>query len=87
MTIQFDTLRYVEQLKLAGVSDIQAKAKAEALSSALCEFKSSTLAAKGDMAGVKLEFAEIRADIKPLKWMIVTVIAGLAVLVMKAFRN
>jgi hypothetical protein len=64
--ITFDTLKFVERLRAAGVSDEQAKAEAEALAEALGEAISlRELATKADLESPK-------ADI--IKW-----VAGLLI--------
>lgn len=85
MAVQFDTLRYVETLKAAGVGDAQAKAEAEALATALGESTSGLVATKDDIAAVKLEMADIKSDLKLMKWMVVTIVAGVVSLIIKAF--
>jgi hypothetical protein len=67
MTIQFDTLRYVEKLKSAGMPEAHAKASAEALSTALEQSISSTLATKEDIYAVKSAINEIKVDIKDFR--------------------
>jgi hypothetical protein len=47
-TITFDTLKYTERLRAAGVSEEQAKAEAEALVVAFSEAMDSQLATKRD---------------------------------------
>jgi hypothetical protein len=85
MAIQFDILRYVEKLKSAGVSDAQAKAEAEALAIALGESAAGNLATKDDVTTIKIEMADIKSELKLMKWMVVTIVAGIASLVAKAF--
>jgi hypothetical protein len=85
MAIQFDTLRYVEKLRLAGVPEAQAKAEAEALSTALGESASGSLASKDDITNIKIEMADIKSELKLLRWMVVTIVAGVLSLVVKAF--
>lgn len=77
-TITFDTLKFVEKLKSAGVPEAQAKAEAEALVSALAEAMDSQLATKSDIFRVEKELAV-------LKWMTGIVAGGVIALVMKAF--
>lgn len=85
MAIQFDTLRYVETLKSAGIPEAQAKAGAEALATALGESASGLLATKDDIITIKIEMADIKSDLKLMKWMVVTIVAGVISLVAKAF--
>ena len=54
MAIQFDTLRFVERLKHAGVPEAHAKAEAEALAVALAESSSGVYATKDDVTSLKL---------------------------------
>ena len=85
VAIQFDTLRYVEKLKSAGVSESQAKAEAEALATALSESASGVFATKDDITGIKMDMIDLKSEIKLMKWMIVTIVAGVISLVVKAF--
>lgn len=85
MAIQFDTLRYVEKLKSAGIPEAQAKAEAEALATALGESASGLLATKDDITTIKIEMADIKSELKLMKWMVVTIVAGVISLVVKAF--
>ena len=85
MAIQFDTLRYVEKLKSAGIPEAQAKVEAEALATALGESASGLLATKDDITNIKIEMADIKSELKVMKWMVVTIVAGVLSLVAKAF--
>ncbi len=85
MAIPFDTLRYVEKLKSAGIPEAQAKAEAEALATALGESASGLLATKDDITNIKIEMADIKSELKLMKWMVVTIVAGVVSLVVKAF--
>ena len=67
VTVTFDTLKFVERLKAAGVPEEQAKAEAEALREALAETASNVLATKDDIRRVELLIAETTADL--IKWM------------------
>ena len=67
MTIQFDTLRYVEKLKSAGMPEAHAKASAEALSTALEQSISTTLATKDDIHDVKNDIRAVKEDIRGVK--------------------
>jgi hypothetical protein len=53
-TLTFDTLKYVERLKAAGVPEPQAKAEAEALAEALAQtIAVRDLATKSDLEALK----------------------------------
>lgn len=67
MTIQFDTLRYVEKLKSAGMPEAHAKASAEALSTALEQSMSNTLATKDDIYAVKEDIRAVKNDMNIMK--------------------
>lgn len=94
--ITFDTLKFVEKLKAAGISDAQAKAEAEALQSVLAETLDSQLATKNDL--IKLERrldgidakidrldTRISGELTLLKWMMGLVLGGILALVLRAF--
>ncbi len=85
MASRFDTLRYVERLKSAGIPEAQAKAGAEALATALSESASGLLATKDDITGIKIEMADVKSELKLMQWMVVTIVAGVVSLVAKAF--
>jgi hypothetical protein len=59
----FDTLKFVEKLKAAGVSEAQAKAEAEVLADVL-DGNIKDLATKFDMAAMK---TELKAEISDLR--------------------
>lgn len=67
-TITFDTLKFSERLKAAGVPPEQAIAEAEALRDVLGEALDTTLATKADIA-------EVKAELSSLKWMMGVLIA------------
>lgn len=77
-TITFDTLKYVEKLRAAGVPEAQAKAEAEALVSAFSEAMEGQLATKNDINRIEKELVV-------LKWMTGIVIGGILALIMKTF--
>jgi len=62
--ITFDTLKYVDRLQAAGVSDAHARAEAQALRDALSEAINDSVATKRDLA---LEIAPLKSDIAVLK--------------------
>lgn len=67
--VPFDTLKYAEALKAAGVPDTQARAQAEALAEALRQ-GGQGFVTKADL---KAELAELRADL--IKWNVGALIA------------
>lgn len=82
--ITFDTLKYVERLKAAGLPESHAKAEAEALRDALSDMvEMKNLATKEDLNIVKAELEarihEAKADI--IKWNVGTVLAAAALAV------
>lgn len=66
-TITFDTLKYAERLKSAGVPDAQARAEAEALRDALAETINQSVVTKSDLV---TELAPIKTELAVLKWMV-----------------
>jgi hypothetical protein len=77
-TITFDTLKFVEKLKAAGIPEAHAKAEAEALVSAFSEAMDSRLATKSDVN-------RLERELLVLKWMVGLVLGGIVALVLKAF--
>lgn len=77
-TITFDTLKFVEKLKAAGVPEAHAKAEAEALVLAFSEAMDSQLATKVDIN-------RLERELLVLKWMVGLVLGGIVALVLKAF--
>ncbi len=88
-TVTFDTLKFVEKLKAAGVPEAQAKAEAEALVSALSEAMDSQLATKSDInrleRELKSDINRLERELIVLKWMVGMVIGGVVALILKAF--
>ena len=76
--ITFDTLKFFEKLRAAGVNELHAKAESEALVSAFSEAMDSQLATKSDINGLERELLV-------LKWMVGLVLGGILTLVLKAF--
>jgi hypothetical protein len=83
--VTFDTLKFVERLKASGVSDVQAKAMAEAQVEAFPETTSNTLATKQDVTRLELKMVEHDGEFKLIKWMMGLLLGGVAALVLKAF--
>jgi len=77
-TITFDTLKFVEKLKSAGVPDEQAKAEVEALVVAFSEVMGSQLAKKSDIN-------HLESEVLVIKWMVGLVLGGILTLIIKAF--
>lgn len=95
-TITFNTLKYVEKLKSAGVPEAQAKAEAEALAEALSESLDTAMASRGDIVRLerrldsidaKLDKLETRMDgrFTMMQWMLSIIVGGVVMLVMRAF--
>jgi protein-L-isoaspartate O-methyltransferase len=73
--VTFDTLKFVERLKAAGVPEEQAKALSEAQREVFAGALDTTLATKADVV-------RIETELKLMKWMIgATFAAVMAVLV------
>ena len=76
-TITFDTLKFVEKLKAAGVPESQAKAEAEALQEAL---GTADVATKRDIERVEGQLREMKAEINGkltlVQWMLALVVAA-----------
>lgn len=78
MSIQFDTLRYAEKLRLAGIQEAQAKARTEALATALGEASSGLLATKDGITNLKIEKIGIKSELKLVTWMLAAIVTGVA---------
>ncbi len=76
-TITFDTLKFVERLKAAGVPEAQAKAEAEALIEAL---DTADVATKRDIERLESEmdsrFERIEGKLTLVQWMLAIVVAA-----------
>lgn len=70
--VTFDTLKFIEKLKAAGMPEAQAKAIAEAHAEALSESVSSILATKTELAKLKVDL---------IKWMVGIALAQISLLV------
>lgn len=96
----FDTLRFVQRLKAAGVPEPQAVAITEAQNEALMESTDHMLATKTDIFDLKqelkqdvtdlrtefrTEFIEVKSNLKLHHWMIGFVLTGIAALIIKTF--
>ena len=67
-TVKFDTLKFTDKLKAAGVSESQARAEAEALRDVFSEALETSLATKSDMQ-------DLTHRIDKLQWMVGVLIA------------
>lgn len=71
--IAFDTLKFAERLKAAGVPEAQAKAEAEALRDVFSEALDTSLATRTDIVAVKSELktdiSALDAKVDKLSWM------------------
>ena len=75
--LTFDTLRYANKLKAAGVPEKQAEAEAEALADVMSDaVKTADLVTKNDML---LALAEMKTDL--MKWVIGMALAQIGLLV------
>ncbi len=98
-SVAFDTLKFANRLKTAGVPAAHAEAEAEALAEVL-ETNLQDLATKRDLRELELKleskidkgfvdvhkgFAEIKGEMLLLKWMFGVIVAGVAALIIKAF--
>lgn len=84
-SVTFDTLKFVERLKAAGIPEGQARAMVEAQAEALADSSSSMLATKTDLSRIELKLAEHDGEFRLLKWMMGILLAGVASLVLKSF--
>jgi len=95
-TVTFDTLKFVERLKAAGVAEGQAKAMAEAQKEIFAEALDFSLTTKADILGLR---QELKADIerldrklvehdgefKLIKFMLSLIVGGVVALILKSF--
>jgi hypothetical protein len=76
-TITFDTLKFVEKLKAAGVPESQAKAESEALQEAL---GTAEVATKRDVERIESQLREMKAELNGkltlVQWMLALVVAA-----------
>ena len=92
-TITFDTHKFIRKLKESGFDERQAEGISEALQEAEV---GHDLATRRDVDSMRQEIREwelrmdakleaIRGDIKPLRWMLGVIAAGVVALVIRAF--
>ncbi|TWP33766.1 DUF1640 domain-containing protein, partial [Xylella fastidiosa] len=90
-SVAFDTLKFANRLKTAGVPAAHAEAEAEALAEVL-ETNLQDLATKQDLRELELKleskidkgFTEVKGEMLLLKWMLGVLVAGVAALIIKA---
>jgi len=86
-SVTFDTLKFVEKLKAAGVPEAQAKAEAEALQGVFAETMDAQLATKADVvrlerhmdgieAKIEARFERIDGKLTLVQWMLALVVAA-----------
>lgn len=97
-SITFDTLKFVEKLRAAGVPEGQAKAEAEALQGVLSETLDTQISTKADivrlerrMDGLEGQMKEMKAEINGkltlVQWMLALIVAAEVVPILaKLFR-
>lgn len=97
-TITFDTLKFVERLKAAGIPEAQAKAEAEALQSVFAEALDTQLATKADIvrlerrmdsldAKLDARFERVDGELKLNRWMLAAIfVAEVAPILAKLFH-
>ncbi len=95
-TITFDTLKFVEKLKAAGVPEAQAKAEAEALQGVFAETLETQLATKTDIVRLERRLdgfdakidrleTKLSGELTLVKWMMGLILGGVIALIMRAF--
>ena len=91
-TVTFDTLKFANKLKAAGVPSEQTEAEAAVLSEVL-EVNLKELATKEDLRSglsqlemrLDARFEKVLGEIVPLKWMLGILIAGVVSLIIRSF--
>lgn len=84
-TITFDTHQFIRKLRDAGFEENQAEAVSDALTQALNESTSLTLASKAGIAKLETKLVEHDGEFKLIKWMLGILLGGVLSLVLKAF--
>ena len=78
-TVAFDTLKFANKLKAAGVPDLKAEAEALALADALGDVDVAT---KRDLKELELK---VMGELMLIKWMLGILLGGIVALVLKSF--
>lgn len=84
-TVTFDTLKFVERLRAAGVPEEQAKAEAQAFAEALAQVADQTLVTKRDVSSIEMKLVEHDGEFRLIKWMLGFVLAGVMALILKLY--
>jgi len=84
-TVTFDTLKFVERLKAAGIPEAQAKAMAEAQRDVFAEALESSLASHADAERIERKLIEHDGEFKLIKLMLTILIGGVVTLILKSF--
>ena len=83
--VTFDTLKFVERLKAAGIPEAQAKALAEAQRDVFAEALESGLASHADVERIERKLIEHDGEFKLIKLMLTILIGGVVTLILKFF--
>ncbi len=78
-SITFDTMKFVDTLREAGVPEAQAKAEAKAVNEAIASAVDMTLATKNDINLVRSDIAASKLDM--IKWIVVLIVGQTALLI------
>ncbi len=83
--VTFDTLKFAEKLKSAGLTDEQAKAFPEAQKEVFAEALDTSLATKNDIFAVRQDISDVKSEIKLVKWMLGFLIGGMAFILLRLY--
>ncbi len=78
-SITFDTMKFVDTLRDAGVPEAQAKAEAKAVNEAIASAVDMTLATKNDINLVRSDIAASKLEM--IKWIVVLIVGQTALLI------
>jgi hypothetical protein len=83
--IAFDTLKFVERLRSAGVSEAQAKAMSETQVEVFAEALDNSLATKIDVIRLENKIDKVEDEVKHVKWILGFMVACLISIMVKTF--
>ncbi len=87
--ITFDTMKFVDTLKAAGVPEEQAKAEAKAVNEAIASAVDMSLATKSDISAISMAVREsaikTEAEFKNIRLLLGVVAAGVGAILIKLF--